>query len=72
MAGTAKLRTMNFQELVATYCPYCGESIQLLIDCSVPAQEYIEDCQVCCRPILISANVDEAGIPQVVATAENE
>ncbi|WP_223670348.1 CPXCG motif-containing cysteine-rich protein [Kangiella shandongensis] len=32
-------------------CPYCGESITVLIDGSVPFQEYIEDCQVCCRPI---------------------
>ncbi|PXF63587.1 CPXCG motif-containing cysteine-rich protein [Kangiella spongicola] len=32
-------------------CPYCGENITVLIDGSVPHQEYIEDCQVCCRPI---------------------
>jgi hypothetical protein len=28
-------------------CPYCGESIEILIDPSVPSQRYIEDCQVC-------------------------
>ena len=32
-------------------CPYCGESIDVLIDDSIPRQEYIEDCQVCCSPI---------------------
>lgn len=32
-------------------CPYCGELITVLIDNSVSHQEYIEDCQVCCRPI---------------------
>jgi len=32
-------------------CPYCGEAIDVLIDCSVEQQSYIEDCQVCCRPI---------------------
>lgn len=32
-------------------CPYCGEIITVLIDDSVPHQRYIEDCQVCCRPI---------------------
>ena len=32
-------------------CPYCGEAISVLIDCSVAEQDYIEDCQVCCRPI---------------------
>jgi hypothetical protein len=32
-------------------CPYCGESIDVLIDFEDMEQEYIEDCQVCCRPI---------------------
>ena len=39
-------------------CPYCGEAIELLIDDSIPEQEYIEDCQVCCRPITIMQNTD--------------
>jgi hypothetical protein len=32
-------------------CPYCGESIEVLIDPSDADQQYIEDCQVCCKPI---------------------
>ncbi|MEO0996587.1 MAG: CPXCG motif-containing cysteine-rich protein [Pseudomonadota bacterium] len=32
-------------------CPYCGEFIDVVIDGSVESQRYIEDCQVCCRPI---------------------
>ena len=32
-------------------CPYCGESMAVEIDCSVDFQQYIEDCQVCCKPI---------------------
>lgn len=53
-------------------CPYCGESIEILIDPSVPSQRYIEDCQVCCRPITLRVTVDPTGDAQVVATAENE
>lgn len=34
-------------------CPYCWESISMLIDTSVSTQTYIEDCEVCCRPINI-------------------
>ena len=34
-------------------CPYCGESISVLVDESVPAQSYVEDCEVCCRPIVL-------------------
>jgi hypothetical protein len=32
-------------------CPYCGETFTTLVDCSEDTQDYIEDCQVCCRPI---------------------
>lgn len=39
-------------------CPYCGENIQLVIDCSESSQEYIEDCQVCCRPITVFVTVE--------------
>ncbi|MYM63422.1 CPXCG motif-containing cysteine-rich protein [Pseudomaricurvus sp. HS19] len=36
----------------AISCPYCGEQISVLIDTQEVGQEYIEDCQVCCRPIV--------------------
>lgn len=62
---------MFLQEIVQTYCPSCGEAIELAIDCSVPQQEYIEDCQVCCRPICISAQVDDEGFPAVMVRDEN-
>jgi len=32
-------------------CPYCWEKISFLIDTSIEEDSYIEDCQVCCRPI---------------------
>jgi len=42
----------------ACSCPYCGESIELLIDASIDTQQYIEDCQVCCRPIVVNTSFD--------------
>jgi hypothetical protein len=41
-------------------CPYCGETINVLIDSSDMEQQYIEDCQVCCKPIvfLVSESVN--------------
>ena len=48
-------------ELVPVYCPYCGEHIQLLVDPSIEAEEYIEDCSVCCRPIVITVQTSEQG-----------
>ena len=35
----------------AVRCPYCGEENAIGLDPgSGAAQEYVEDCQVCCRP----------------------
>jgi len=35
-------------------CPYCREKISILLDLSVEGQQvYIEDCEVCCRPIQV-------------------
>ena len=41
-------------------CPYCGETITILIDSPDIEQQYIEDCQVCCKPInvLVSESVN--------------
>lgn len=35
-------------------CPYCWESISMLLEVVQAEQEYIEDCEVCCRPIQLN------------------
>ncbi len=45
-------------ETVEVLCPYCGESFESVIDCSVEEQQYYEDCQVCCAPILFDVCCD--------------
>ena len=36
----------------ALTCPYCGEPLETFVDGEPgEAQEYIEDCAVCCRPV---------------------
>jgi hypothetical protein len=54
------------------HCPYCGETIELAIDCSVGHQQYIEDCSVCCRPITITATASESGIDEISVRGEDE
>jgi len=39
-------------------CPYCWESITMLLDLSAEEQSYVEDCEVCCNPITLSFQVD--------------
>ena len=53
-------------------CPYCGETITVLVDCSISQQNYIEDCQVCCRPINFDVSINFDGEPQVMVSDENE
>lgn len=47
----------RMEEHLAT-CPYCGEPVNLLVDLSAEEQDYIEDCEVCCRPIQIRVRLD--------------
>jgi transcription elongation factor Elf1 len=54
------------------YCPYCGESQTVLIDTSESEQAYIEDCQVCCRPIDFIVSIDNQGDVMVDVRHENE
>ena len=64
--------TTNTLESINIQCPYCWETIDILIDCSVDSQEYIEDCQVCCRPIQFDILVDEDGLPSVTARSDDD
>lgn len=40
-------------------CPYCWAEITMLLDLSVDGQTYIEDCEVCCRPIEVAYVVED-------------
>lgn len=63
---------MPHLQTISLQCPYCGESIEATVDCSVEQQEYVEDCAVCCRPILITAIACEGEVVSVLARSENE
>ena len=53
-------------------CPYCGETIAILIDPSVPNQVYIEDCQVCCQPIEVHVLVHSDGQFEVTVRHQDD
>jgi len=46
---------------VTVQCPYCGESFETAVDPSAGSFRYVEDCQVCCQPIELEGEIDEAG-----------
>ena len=49
------------EEFVAVRCPYCGERLETRIDLTAEEPAYIEDCEVCCRPIEFHVERDERG-----------
>lgn len=34
-------------------CPYCWQTVSMILDLSIGEQGYVEDCEVCCNPIQI-------------------
>ena len=54
-------------------CPYCGESVTIGLDPgSGTVQEYVEDCQVCCRPWTVTVSYAEDGTATVEVEANDE
>jgi hypothetical protein len=53
-------------------CPYCGETISILVDGSAGDQQYIEDCEVCCRPMDIKVRVPAPGSLRIDVRREND
>lgn len=53
-------------------CPYCGEEIEVLLDTSVEHQQYVEDCSVCCRPIVFTVIAEDGEVTQVDVRGEDE
>lgn len=52
-------------------CPYCWESIEIALDLSVESQQQVEDCSVCCRPIVIAYSAAEGELVALDTAAEN-
>ena len=53
-------------EFVAIQCPWCGERLDTHVDLTAGEQSYIEDCQVCCRPMQLSLELEENGALRAV------
>jgi hypothetical protein len=63
---------MNIIEPVSVQCPYCGEVMDLQVDCSEGSQEFMEDCPVCCKPVTVTVSIGDFGIESVEAKPEDD
>jgi hypothetical protein len=58
-------------QLQTITCPYCWESIDITLDLSVDEQQQVEDCSVCCRPIVVRYRAEDGELAELEAHAEN-
>ncbi len=63
---------MSIPDQTTICCPYCGEATDVHVDIDGDADELVEDCTVCCRPLLLHVEYDEEGNPIVSAARESE
>lgn len=60
-------------EEIEVECPYCGERFTALVDASEGDSRYVQDCEVCCSPILFAVTLaPDSGAVSVETTREDE
>lgn len=59
--GSAPGAGVQPTEFVAVLCPWCGERLETRVDLTSADASYIEDCEVCCRPIEFSIEREADG-----------
>lgn len=53
-------------------CPYCGESQFALVDPENIGMSYVEDCQVCCQPMVLLPHDAGDGMVDLAVMREDE
>lgn len=65
---------MELLQTMQQHCPWCGERIELVVDLSAGDSRYVEDCEVCCAPMMVSVScsADPAVAPRVDVAREGD
>jgi hypothetical protein len=59
--GQGEHATAELGVFVELQCPWCAECYGSMLDLTDASRSYIEDCQVCCRPLEVQLEVTEQG-----------
>jgi hypothetical protein len=59
--GQAAAGGIQPEEFVSFQCPWCGERLETRVDVSGGAHTFVDDCQVCCRPMELSLELTDGG-----------
>lgn len=49
------------ESFVAIQCPWCGERLDVRVDVTASQRSYIDDCEVCCRPMELTLELEDDG-----------
>jgi hypothetical protein len=49
------------ESFVSIQCPWCGERLDVRVDVTAGERSYIDDCEVCCRPMELGVELEENG-----------
>ena len=72
MSDPIQLDDLQLVEDLVFHCAYCGEPNGTRVDPSAGSrQRYVEDCQVCCRPNVLSVRFDVDGGASIDTTPES-
>lgn len=63
---------MSLVESSLVECPYCGEVLELALDCPDGRHQYTEDCHVCCQPIAVTVEAACGQAACVQVAREND
>lgn len=56
---------------VAVECPWCGKWFETTVDLTGGSAEYVEDCQICCQPVVFRVQVCNGVLDALTLEREN-
>lgn len=62
---------MEALQTVLLQCPNCWEKVQIVVDYEDAEQEVVEDCSVCCSPMIIAITAGDDDELHATARVEN-
>ena len=70
--GRDRAASVAPEEFVGVRCPWCGERLETRVDMTAADAAYVEDCEVCCRPIEFTVERGDGGALLAVAVRRLE
>lgn len=58
------------ESAVDVQCPYCCQTTYVEVGSTQNSYQQVEDCQVCCRPIVVHIQCEQGQVVQVFADRE--